>query len=99
MAKKVAIGAALNLPGKVTRVGWQLPKGMSFEDWLTCGQALDEVEGAVQWWRGDWWAFGVDRKYGEGQEIAEKIGIEYQTIQDYGSVARAYGISSRDENL
>ena len=60
----VPIRPGIQLPGTVTRTGWKLPKDMSFDDWLTCGQALDLAEGAVQWWRGDWWAFGSGRQWG-----------------------------------
>src|SRR5258706_5912227 len=91
--------ATINLRGKVTRVGWQLPKNMSFEDWIDCGKSLDLVEGAVQWWRGDWWAFGIERAYGEGEEIAEKAGVDYGAVRVYGSVARAFELSRRLNNL
>jgi N6-adenosine-specific RNA methylase IME4 len=60
---------------------------------------LSEVEGAVQWWIGDWWAFGVDRQYGDGESIAEAVGLNYATVRSYASVARAYELSSRLDNL
>ncbi len=96
----VPIRPGIQLPGRVTRTGWKLPKDMSFEDWLTCGQVLDLAEDAVQWWRGDWWAFGSGRQWGEGPELAEKADINYQTIRDYGWVAGAFkDLSRRRDNL
>lgn len=89
----------LNLPGKVTRVGWIPPKSMTLEEWLEFGRALDHVEGAVQWWRGDWWAFGIARKYGEGREIAEQAGVDYGTIRNYASISIAFESSRRRDNL
>jgi N6-adenosine-specific RNA methylase IME4 len=89
----------LQLPGERTRVGWAPPKGMSFDDWLLCGQLFDEMEGAVQWWRGDWWIYGAERKYGNGEDIAEKAGVNYQTIRNYGSVSQAFELSRRRDNL
>jgi hypothetical protein len=53
----------------------------------------------VQWWRGDWWAYGADRKYGDGREIAEKAGVNYETAKQYGSVARAFELCERSHNL
>jgi hypothetical protein len=43
--------------------------------------------------------FGEDRQYGDGEELAEAAGFEYQYVRDCGSVARAYELSSRDDNL
>jgi hypothetical protein len=95
----VPIRPGIQLPGTVTRTGWKLPKDMSFDDWLTCGQVLDLAEGAVQWWRGDWWAFGSGRQWGEGEALAEKVGVNYGTLTSYGSVARAFDFSDRSEKL
>jgi hypothetical protein len=43
--------------------------------------------------------FDSPKRSSDGPEIAEKAGVNYQTIQDYGSVARAFEISLRNENL
>lgn len=89
----------LQVPGKLSAVGWQLPKNMDEEQWLDCGTCLSRIEGAVQWWMGDWWAYGEDREWGRGVEIADKIGINYGTVRNYGTVARAYELSLRNDNL
>ena len=39
----------LNLPGTVSRTGWQLPAALSREDWARCGELLGKIEGSVQW--------------------------------------------------
>jgi N6-adenosine-specific RNA methylase IME4 len=89
----------LNVPGTVTRVGWVPPKQLSVEDWLKCGQAFDLVEGAAQWWKGDWWKEGETRKYGDGEELAKRAGVNYETIKQLASVARAYELCVRTHNL
>jgi N6-adenosine-specific RNA methylase IME4 len=89
----------LILPGTLSRTGWSLPKTLDENRWIACGRVLSKIEGAVQWWLGDWWAFGAERKYGDGEEIAEKIGMNYGTITTYASVAKAFEISTRVENL
>lgn len=90
---------SLAMPGKLERCGWQLPEQLNFEDWLACGQLLNRIEGSVQWWRGDWWAYGSNRKYGDGEEIAAKADLDYGTVRNYASVARAFELSRRRDNL
>lgn len=89
----------INLPGKLTPTSWTLPQNLSREDWIKCGKALREIESGHQWWTGDWWAFSEDRKWGEGEQIAEAAGVAYQYARDCGSVSRAFKLSSRDDNL
>jgi N6-adenosine-specific RNA methylase IME4 len=98
-AQRARRPAELRLPGEITRTGWSLPENLSFDDWLLCGRLLDEIEGSVQWWRGDWWAFSEGRTWGDGRAIAEQAGVNYWTITQYGSVARAFQFCSRLQNL
>lgn len=89
----------LYIPGERTRTSLALPSDLSQADWLDCGRTLAEIEGAVQWWIGDWWAYGVKRGYGESQEIAEKVGIDYKTVRNLGAVVRGFELSRRRDNL
>jgi N6-adenosine-specific RNA methylase IME4 len=87
------------LPGVVfepTRL--HLPDDLPYERWLQIVRALLSMEGGVQWWLADCWAYG-ERKYGEGAEIAESIGRAYKTLRNYGSVGRAFELSRRRPNL
>lgn len=63
-------GVGLLMPGTRTRTSLTLPADLSVDDWLACGQLLAEVEGAVQWWIGDWWAFG-EHSYGVRKGLVE----------------------------
>ena len=63
----------LSMPGKLTRTAWLLPKKLSLEDWIDCGRCLGKIEGAVQWWLGDWWAYG-EHAYGERKALFEEGG-------------------------
>lgn len=47
----------------------------------------------------DWWAYGSDRGYGDGEALAAEVGIDYKTARDYGVVARAYEMSTRVDIL
>jgi hypothetical protein len=78
--------AGLTLPGEITRTSWSLPEGMPFEQWQACGQALVEIEGAVQWWLGDWWTHG-ERLYGERTKAVQELELNYETVRQYGYVS------------
>ena len=96
------IVAALEMSPAMTATSWDLPEHFTqaqFEMWI---KKLKKADSGLQWWHGDLWL--ADRKqgwweYGEGQEYAEKLGVNYQTIRDYASVCKAFEPSSRNDNL
>ena len=81
---------------ELTSIGWNLPKEINEDDWQQAGNFLVKVDQARQWWLGDWWNAC---KWGDGKKACEEIGVDYQTAQDCGMVARKFQISSRNENL
>lgn len=92
----------LNIPATMTLTGFKLPDVITEEQWTECGNRLKTVESGFQWWWGDWWITGKKQgwwNYGDGKEIAERIGINYKTITGYASVARSIESSLRRENL
>lgn len=99
-APSTALANALALPSvTTTTTGLQLLESMSNEEWLDLGVRIGRIGGAIQWWLGDWWAFGEERQWGEGREVAEQMGTHYGTICNYASVTRAFEFSCRHENL
>jgi N6-adenosine-specific RNA methylase IME4 len=91
----------LRFPGYRTNNSLTLPEEMPCRDWIAVGRTLSEIEGAVAWWIGDWWAFGSAREWGEGEALAEAAGINYWTASHYGMIARAYDgkLCTRVQNL
>lgn len=87
------------MPGRLSRAGWVPPKNLSKAEWIEIGKKLRRCEEAVQWWLGDWWAYGVERDYGDGEELAAAVGVDYGAIRVYGSVSRAYKLLIRINNL
>jgi N6-adenosine-specific RNA methylase IME4 len=85
--------------GQLSRTGWSAPEQLSQNRWLEIGKNLALYEGAIQWWLGDWWAYGDQRRWGDGEEIAEQIGIDYSTIRIYAVVARSVSLLRRRNNL
>lgn len=97
MSALVASGGSLGLPGILTRTGWLLPETMTQEDWLRAGRLLGEIKGSVQWWIGDWWAFG-EHRYGERKALVEAEdwdAPDFQTCMNAASVCRAFRETSR----
>jgi N6-adenosine-specific RNA methylase IME4 len=88
----------IELPGRVSRVGLELPDNLSFDDWSSLGSTLKSVEGSIMWWLGDWARYG--QRYGEKYtEVAKATGYDYGTIANAKSIADRIEFSRRRENL
>jgi N6-adenosine-specific RNA methylase IME4 len=95
----VTEAAVLALPGKVSRVGLELPPDLTFRDWQNIGEQLERVEGAVLWWWGDWLRYD-DGSYGTMYEEAmDKTGAKYQRLANAKWVAESIEFSTRVENV
>lgn len=71
----------------------------SLTDWEGCGALLKKIEGAVQWWAGDWLNFG-ESHYGEKYRHAlDATQWEYQTLANHAYVAQHVAFSRRRENV
>jgi hypothetical protein len=95
----VPIKSSLGLPGKVSRIGLQLPESLSFEQWENIGSTLHSVEGSIQWWIGDWLNYGEQRygeKYSQALEVTD---ASYQTLAHAKSVASKFEFCRRRQNL
>jgi hypothetical protein len=96
--------SGLALPGRRTRVSLELPPNLTFDEWSSVGETLQAVEVSIQWWVGDWWAYG-EAAYGGRKELADRLRVAdpefpaFQTCQNYGSVSRAFETSRRREVL
>jgi N6-adenosine-specific RNA methylase IME4 len=92
----------LSVPGELTPTSWQLPTKMDEDQWIVAGLCLQRIEGAVQWWLGDWWAYGKhaygERKalFGEGGPLAD---MNLRTVEDYGYVANNVKTTERSVDL
>lgn len=92
--------ALLDLRGKITRTGWQLPSDLSEDEWRASGLALGKVESGVSWWLGDWWAFG-EHRYGDRKALVESDdwdGPSYQTCREAAVVSDAFPEMFRRRN-
>jgi len=80
-----------------TTVGLRAEGDMPWEVWVAFGEQLRDIEGAVQWWIGDWLNYG-EHAYGEkyAQAVSES---QAKTWATYAYVARSVPMSIRMENV
>lgn len=93
-------GGRLELPGRVTVVGLDLPEGLTFDQWRGIGHSLQGVERSLMWWIGDWLRYG-EKRYGESYtQAVEATGASYGSVRDAAWVAGAYpNLSDRSDKL
>lgn len=83
-----------------THTDARFPKNMTEEQWAEAGREIGRVRGTLNWWIGDWWAFGEDQGYGNRKAIVESEdweGPAFQTCANAATVCRAFETSSREE--
>lgn len=80
---------------KFTKTSLTIDPATPYDNWESIGEQLNQIEGAIQWWIGDWLNFG-ERKYGEmyAQAVDES---QVRTWQQYKWVANAIESSRRRE--
>jgi hypothetical protein len=92
---------ALPFSETLTPTSYELPEGITADDWLDAGRALGRVRGSTMWWIGDWWAYG-EHNYGDRANAINSEdweGPAYQTCKDAGWVCRRFERSSRGDLL
>jgi hypothetical protein len=80
-------------------LGLAISDQLTFEEWQAAGETLKRMEGAIQWWVGDWLVYG-ECKWGEMYSQAlDATSKAYQTLANYKYVAEKFQFSRRRENL
>lgn len=87
------------LHGTMTATGYELPEGLSFDEWAAEGTVLLSMARSCMWWVGDWIRYG-EKRYGEKYAQAiETTGLSYQTIANAAWVADRVPPEQRSEVL
>jgi hypothetical protein len=93
---------ALDLPEEVicTATSLTLPKGPTKHQWVAIGATLGKSDSSLRWWIADWWVYG-DHRYGDRKALVATaaFGLAFETLMDYGTVARRVKTSNRFEAL
>ena len=81
----------------LARTGLVVTGAPTADEWEQCGRVLRRIEGAVQFWIGDWVNYG-EKAYGEKYTDAERVtGLDVGTLMNYASVAKHVETSLRSE--
>ena len=94
----------LDLPGcEFTTTELKITADLRLEDWARIGDVLRRAESGIQWWLGDWMAYG-DRKYGDTKyaqavDVHEQTGINVDTLRYYQHVSEKVAPVRRLTNL
>jgi len=83
-----------------TSLSLSLPPSTTFDQWQHIGRELAAREKVLNWWIGDWWAFG-EHRYGDRAEVVAEgvFGKSFQTLRNYGTVCRSLETSRRRDAL
>lgn len=80
----------------------QLPIDLSEQDWAEIGRKLLRAEQVMQWWIGDWAAFGSGdenqigwRKKGALKEFCDVNGFDYNNVRNKSWVSNSVHLSLR----
>lgn len=100
LAKRETAGGLATLADcEISRAGLVIPAETPIERWQEIGATLKDIDGAVQWWIGDWLNFG-ERGYGEMYSQAlEETDYDEGTLRNAKWVSAQYELSRRRDNL
>ncbi|MGW0811115.1 LmbU family transcriptional regulator [Nonomuraea sp. NPDC002799] len=82
-----------------TKIGLQIPVGLSFEEWERAGRQLTDLIDSSCWWLGDWLLFGKDHYADRYERGIRAVGLQYQTLRNYAWVARKFKFNRRRSAL
>jgi hypothetical protein len=82
-----------------TRVGLRFPDNLTYSSWERAGIQISRVVDAFAWCLGDWLVYGK-RQFPDRYRIAvDAVGLDYQTLRNYASVARRVTMPRRRPTL
>jgi hypothetical protein len=80
---------------RTTRVGLEFPAEVSFDSWQRAGLQISRVVDSFAWCLGDWLVYGQRRYTDRYRQAVEAVGLHYQTLRNYASVARRVDLPRR----
>lgn len=87
---------SLEIPGTLTETSLELPNNLDLESWVRIGATLKRMARSIQWWVGDWLAYG-EAHYGE--EAFQAVDRADQTFANWAWVCRKIEPSRRREEV
>lgn len=88
--------AAQAIPGELTETSLTLPEGLSRKRWEEVGQTLRAMQRGVQFWVGDWLAYGESNF---GEDAFAHLEQSDKTLANWASTCRHIEPSRRREEV
>jgi hypothetical protein len=82
-----------------TKVGLQFPVEVSFDSWKRAGVQISGIVDTFAWCIGDWLVYGQRRYPDRYKQAVHAVGLNYQTLRNYASVARRVDLPRRRPTL
>lgn len=82
-----------------TPVGLRIPGQLPFPSWERAGAQLVRAVDSFAWCLGDWLVFGQQRFPDRYRVAVANVGLDYQTLRNYASVARRVTMPLRRPGL
>lgn len=84
------------IPGNFTQTSLTLKEGLTQKEWVEVGRSLRSMERGIQFWVGDWLAYGEARF---GEEAFADLERRDKTLANWATVARKVAPSRRREDV
>jgi hypothetical protein len=82
-----------------TKVGLRFPPEVTFDSWQRAGVQISRIVDSFAWCLGDWLVYGQQRYTDRYRKAVDAIGLDYQTLRNYASVARRVDLPRRRSAL
>jgi hypothetical protein len=82
-----------------TKVGLRFPAEVTFDSWQRAGVQISRIVDSFAWCLGDWLVYGQQRYTDRYRKAVDAIGLDYQTLRNYASVARRVDLPRRRSTL
>jgi hypothetical protein len=82
-----------------TKVGLRFPANVTFDSWQRAGVQISRIVDSFAWCLGDWLVYGQQRYTDRYRKAVDAIGLDYQTLRNYASVARRVDLPRRRSTL
>lgn len=85
--------------GQWSRTALSLPDQLTFEEWLSVGDKLHELDASVMWWIGDWLLYGEGTYAERCAKALKQTGYSRDRLRDARVVAAAFPAAERSERV
>lgn len=86
-------------PQRRLPVSWEPKKQLEKTEWIAIGRRLGGISRCNQWWLGDWIRYGAGKWGARYVQAAKITGYDPRSLANMASIASAFELSRRREDL